>query len=137
MRDFQRARVYAAERTLHGYLLRTADAVRSYVDRIVRSAWWRRRCIVGEVEVYEVSRSRYYSADRESRYVGYVILRGDAKTHDEATILHELAHILTPAGFADHGEEFCRNYLDLVCKFMGPEAAEDLGDRFTRGGVKF
>lgn len=137
VRDFQRARVYAAERNFHGYRLQTADAVRSYVGRIVRSAWWQRRSAVREVEVHEISRARYYSADRESRYVGFVILRGDAKAHDESTILHELAHILTPANVSVHGPEFCHDYLNFVLKWMGPEAFVDLKSRFTRKKVQY
>lgn len=137
MRDFQRARVYATDKPFNGYRLQSADAVCTFIGRILRSAWWRKRSAVRKVEVREVSRARYYSADRETRYRGYVVLRGDAKTHDEGVILHELAHILTPVNVSVHGAEFCRNYLNLVLKWMGPEAFCDLKSRFTEGGVQY
>ena len=136
-RDYQLAKVYAAEKQFDGYCLQSVGAVESFVKRVVRSATWRRMTAVKRVEVRRVSRRRWYAADRETRFRGFVALRGDVASYPMDVIIHELSHIPVPNACADHGPEFCRVELALVRRFMGPEAEADLRSLFQKHGVEF
>jgi putative metallohydrolase (TIGR04338 family) len=141
-RDYQISRVYAAEAGFAGYEFVSVDAVRSYCDRILRSAWWRKRSAIRHIEYRTMSRYRWYAADRKGEARGkddkaFVRLRGDVKGHDQATILHELAHILTDDTEPTHGRVFCQNELALILKWMSPEAENDLRARLIANDVEF
>ena len=52
-------------------------------------------------------------------------------------ILHELAHIMTGPGEMSHGRSYCRFYLGLVERWLGPDEAAELKAAFTKFSVKW
>lgn len=51
-------------------------------------------------------------------------------------VLHAHAHWLVPPDAALHGAEFCRAYLQLVKRYMGQSAYEDLRDLYKEYKIK-
>lgn len=134
-RDTQRARVYAAERTLPefrtkdlGYAPSTDDMQRVVdkilADRFVRRDYGRR-----------VIRATH-SQGRGGACASGSTIRVSTYYRNRLIICHELAHCLTP-GAAAHGWHFCAAYLVLVRRMMGGEVAARLAAAFTAGRVKF
>ena len=107
--------VYAAEDaalTGTGRVFRHLGEVRAYVAELVTGDWWASRW--PEVEAIAVGRSR------SRRFIGYA-LQGAAEIRlarlEEAVLLHEIAHVVTPG--AGHGSAFTATLLDLVRERMG------------------
>lgn len=137
LRDSQRSKVYAAERAALAKFASPpfathADA-QGYVDRLLASAWWKRRW--PEVRKVKIKTGRgCYSSG------GSITLNSWGLTQ-EYVILHELAHEIiwatightkTPA----HGRDFCRFYLELVGHKMGEADRKALKAAFQEGKVK-
>lgn len=107
--------VYAAEDAAlagRGRRFRHLGEVRAYVDELVAGEWWAARW--PEVDAIGVGRSR------SRRFTGYA-LQGCAEIRlaslEEAVVLHEVAHVVTPG--AGHGPAFVAALLDLVRERMG------------------
>jgi putative metallohydrolase (TIGR04338 family) len=152
-RDSQRSKVYRAEGVLKHHRTKTfkvggktwsgatyADLkdVKAYVDKLVGSAWFKRRWPnVRSVEVND-GRGRQ-SAGGEGGWRRQITLPRHMRRQE--IVLHELAHVLTDAEFgrknaAPHGREFARTLLTLVRHEMGDEAWRALKDSFRTHKVK-
>ena len=145
-RDCQRRKVYAAERLVgRGYSLASVEAARELVQQITSSRWWKN----------QVARSNYldqsldYDYPQEVKVLGK---RGRTSTGNSMTstirlslskglyemvVLHELAHVVTPARYLGHGREFCRNYLKIVRHVRGQEMARSLRAAFRAEHVRW
>jgi hypothetical protein len=170
-------RTYAAEDRAAFYcpvegLDGTLRAAQAYVDRITRSAWWRRECPpswLGVTQAYgpkQAPRRIIVKAGRGAGAwagTGYVIkyrgkrypeIRLGTKAAGEGhrpgwrltpiadpwIILHEVAHILAACRDEDekgHGRVFRIAYLDLVRRWMGPEAARALREGYKAERLTF
>lgn len=139
----------------------TVKAAQRYVDRIVRSAWWKRTCPpysdalngtwpVVKVEVVEGRQGGGYCfyavgwVDRPRRGVKMTLRLGRGDLHgcpaiaDPWVILHEMAHCLAVrAGHRGHGREFARCYLLAVGRWLGPEHARALRAGYADEGMKY
>ena len=141
-RDFQRARVYAAEKVAWGawserHVWDSMDEVRAAVNRIIRSDFWQDRdlpeeVIVGDGRGRRSACSEWYR-EMPGPWVPHVKFPKFCRSIE--MVVHEMAHIAAPALAGGHGEEFVGWYLELAWEFIGPDAAERLADAFRDGGV--
>ena len=113
-RDCQLA-VYAAEDSAlagRGRVFRHLGEVRAYVAELVAGDWWAARW--PEVDTIRVARRR------SRRFSGYAV-SGAAEIRlarlEEAVVLHEVAHVVTPG--IGHGPAFVAALLALVRERMG------------------
>lgn len=147
-RDFQRSRVYKAERadafTAYSQEVGSIHDVRAYVDKITSSRWWRNRCPVKSVQVWDGRGTRIAYGGlfcSGSKFGWGISLPRWARTH--WVILHELAHVITEAnGYYDdghpaHGREFCATFLELTRRWIGTDAAKALKQSFKDHKVKY
>ena len=136
-RDSQRSKLYEAEGgdfIPKGNHLPTVAAIQSYVDGIVGSRWWKNRFTITTVYV-EDGRSHRTALAFCSPSAGWITM--PRWTRHERYILHELAHVATPNDCAAHGREFARNFLLLVGRWMGRDAAKVLKASFDQHRVKW
>jgi len=132
-RDSQRSKLYRAERTVgEGQHFPSVAHCQARVDQILASAWWQTRFpALDQVQVRD---------GRGRRHAGAFHNRGAISlprwSRRERVILHELAHLATPASFAAHGPEYAAVYLELVGHFMGAAAARDLAEAFRTHRVR-
>lgn len=131
MRDTQRQRVYDAERSVPRVLIGTGsvDEVVEFVGQVVGSAWWRKRCTTGVVQVKDGRGRRIACA-----YGNTIKLPRWARS--KQIVLHELAHILSD-GDAPHGREFAAAQLALLDRFGEPGDGKILRDAYTAKRVKW
>lgn len=151
-RDYQRSKVYRAEREA-GLVtyddpppeLETVESCEEFVRRIVATDAWRK---LGGWHGRIVVRPGFGATSaRGGGRGGGVQLTLPRWARKPAVILHELAHALTyhqrsAAGatgrrFAAHGREFCANYLALVRLRLGPAAEAKLRAAFRANRVRF
>lgn len=146
-RDNQRSKVYAAENRAKKRLrekgrfqavqFESVQEVEQYVNRILRSQWWKKNCqgwLIREVRVKDGRGTTNASAHR-SRYGCYINIPRWAR--NELVVLHELAHIACSNEHAPHGREFSRMFLSMVKRWMGREAWEVLREEFKAAKVKY
>lgn len=140
------------------YLDGTEEATQAYVDRITRSAWWKREMPTGPKYIHVFARyggsgSYAYGGTRQhprfpkrswqpwiSMGIGTRTARGLPHARDQWVILHEVAHIVCNyAGHRNegHGRVFAYYYLKLVRRWLGPEAAAALRLAYKAEGIKF
>lgn len=137
--DFQVRQLYAAEATLWGSRFSSLDDVQAYVDRVVGSRSWSMRR--SEITSVRVVAPRQLGLDGSRGHVlfrsGKWYLALPTRCRFERYVLHELAHLLAfRPGEAYHGPRFARQYLLLVQREMGSEAAEHLQRKFVEHGVR-
>lgn len=134
-RDSRRKRLYDAERAafpeFYGPPLPLPE-VRRWVARIERSRWWTGRFGRTTLEVLD-GRGRRKAGGWSGWRPGITLPRW---SRTRPIVLHEIAHAVQPPGTAAHGPEFCRLYLDLVGRWIGPEAAATLRQSMRQGGVR-
>jgi hypothetical protein len=100
-RDTQRARLYRAEDEVAvGRSLPTLERLQAYVEEVRAAAWFVARWGERSFEVRPGFGHRHATADRDGR------LQLPRWSRTELVVLHEMAHPLTPAGYAPHGPEF-------------------------------
>ena len=151
VRDFQRQRVYNSEDLMdvgHGKRLETVPEMQTWVDKIVRSKWFRNRWpYLTYIQVKDGRgrrRATGYAKGSRQHYETFGIttegiLKMPRWSRSELFILHEITHVIidhvhkrkVPA----HGREFCNLYLSLVKRFMGKVAHHDLKICFKEVGV--
>jgi hypothetical protein len=125
-RDFQRSRVYEAERRAFGSdagaltVLRRADAVRFVLDHAGAAI----------IEWSTRAQRSFASPGRRVRFA----CKGASGGATICTVIHETAHLI---GAMNHGPHFCAVYLRLVRDTLGIKAAETLAREFLAGGVRF
>lgn len=133
VRDSQRSKVYAAERTVWWNtprVDRTLGDVQEFVDRVLT----RKRV----VKRFGQKKARITAARRGgSSYVfvgSNVIHLNPEHASNTQLVLHELAHVLAP--FSSHGHEFADAYLFLVREVMGVEIGDRLKAAFKQKRVR-
>jgi putative metallohydrolase (TIGR04338 family) len=149
-RDSQKSKVYRAERLAwwgaqdSPYLpddeFRTVAQCLALVDQITSSRWWKNRCRIGTVKVFDGRGTRFARAGHfgyRSRGKNGWGINLPRWSRSKPVILHELAHIMTNGWHRGHGRHFCRNYLALVSRWMGKEAAAELRSAFKTCRVKW
>jgi hypothetical protein len=158
-RDGQRMKLYRAERIAwraHPFHegFENESEVLAFVQRILRSAWMRKRCYdeaETNIRVEFVARGTARTSGNTimlPRWIWYkwtterwgctgeMVERGDAAW----VVLHELAHVVANwehgRKVAGHGREYARVYLALARRFAGRDAARALKAAFREAGVK-
>jgi putative metallohydrolase (TIGR04338 family) len=146
MPDSQRSRVYQAERALDrpewNRRLGTVQEIQDYVDRIVRSRWFRGAFpdFPGRIIVKD-GRGRRRAGGWRTWDGGCITL--PVWSRRASIVLHEVAHVVTPRRDAQgrrtaaHGREFAAAFLALVRRWMGAEAAAALRAAFRLHGVRY
>lgn len=137
-RDTQRSKVYAAENAAFDKSKSEGMSVED-VERFVAEVWRSDTAKAMRVAKGDPDRGAPRVADgRGCRWarggVGKITIPLWARSR--WIVLHELAHSLTSRRHAAHGPEFCRNYLELVERFLGFEARERLGWEMLKRRVK-
>jgi hypothetical protein len=146
VRDFQRARVYAADAALfdwarlYGHHIEFVDlaTAQAYVETVhawTVEAWPSVRRTVPTVATRRGTRSKAIIEEWRIE-----LANGRQAMHDvhfsNFRVLHELAHLYAlPVG--GHHAAFCSVYLQLVRKFVGATAAEFLLNQFGDRGVHY
>lgn len=152
----------------------TLRAAQAYVDRITRSAWWRRECppswrgdqrhrwpldesqpprkiLVTEGRGKNAwagtgcvvkHRGRYYPRVRLGTKEGVGARPGwvHPPISEPWIILHEVAHILAACRDEEehgHGRVFRTAFLDLVRRWLGPDAARALREGYKAEGLTY
>lgn len=136
MRDNQRQKVYDSERAIEAWdkeRIEDIHALTKYVNKITRSAWYRRRFT--RWATIRVLDGRGRRAACGSSQSGYIKMPVWART--KLVTLHELSHVVQPYASAWHGREFCKIYLAFVKKWMGKEVYEALKQSFKDHNVKY
>jgi putative metallohydrolase (TIGR04338 family) len=133
VRDFQRNRVYTAERrvTLGKRISKVPD-IQAYVNSIISMPEFRNhfpRCHFVDVKDGRGCRRAYGSA-----YEGFIKM--PVWSRHELIIIHEVAHVVSPLD-AHHGPVYCGNYLWLINLVMGKKVYLQLRESFLAHGVKF
>jgi len=139
LKDFQRKRVYDADADVSDGKLFTFAGVGLYVQRVLRSKWWQKRCAIREIEL-STKTGIWYDADRKSSKRGFIrIAQKDEGSWTERDIVHELAHVFCkPSKDPDnnHGRHWARAYYDLTRRYRGKQVARELVAAFLKHGVR-
>lgn len=132
MRDSQRSKVYTAESILgRGRVFANIGEVQRYVDKLVGSDWWRDRGW-GRRPITVIERAAH--ARRSVAFYDSRRIEMSTRMLDEATVLHELAHIVTMEN--GHGPAFVASFMLLVRKRMGLDAYRTLRVSFRMSRVR-
>jgi putative metallohydrolase (TIGR04338 family) len=131
-RDSQRARLYRAENEVDaGGALPTVAVMQGYVDGVAASGWFLDRWGARTFDVRPGYGHKRATATSDG------VLQMPRWARREMTILHEVAHCLTPQDFAAHGREYAGVLLALVRRAMGLGPAQALEDAFDRHRVRW
>jgi hypothetical protein len=125
--DPQQQRVYAAEAVLatHARRFTSLDEARAFVAAVFDDDdLWDVADAVDDPHVELEHRLRRWDAVTDGRRIRLSPTSG----MDAATVLHEVAHVLTMGD--EHGPVFCGTYLWLVRRWMGFHAYVDLRRAF-------
>lgn len=126
----------AAEETAHGgtdrETARPFTALQQLAERVVEGDWWRQTGAPPVVMRTARSSARSSSARTAG---GAVEIRLAGGQHDEATVIHELAHAL--AGL-EHGHDatFRRANIDVAAVVAGASAAGAVADAYRAFGLE-
>lgn len=116
-RDSQRSKVYRAERELpEGNYFPQITELQNYVDRIVLSRWFEKHYPSINAILVKDGRGRCSACGYNNRAFGYIKMPKWSRR--EIFILHEIAHVVTPEQYANHGREFVKNYIALIERWM-------------------
>lgn len=134
-RDNRRQKLYSAERKAfgEGVQYKTVDECQARVDKITHSRWWRSR--YGFRPNVTVKPGKGHR--RATASPGTLVIQLPRWARSDWVICHELAHLIQPRVSAFHGPEFCREYLALVNRWIGREAAQKLRKSFVNYHVKY
>lgn len=138
VRDSQRSKLYRAEYVIRkdGQKFNSIEEIQAYVDKLLGSAWAKRRGWGGSITVVK---GREGTAAYAKAYRNIISLPSWAWC--EAVVIHEICHKLTDWEYghgriAWHGREFARIYLEVVRHKMGDESWRKLKDAFVEAKVK-
>lgn len=138
-RDSQRSRVENAERAFTQHLDNPLSVVQlqTLANRITRSSWFRKQGFnFTDIQVYVDSNRRTICHARPSNGLLEITLN---VVHANAVgLLHEIAHHM-PRQDRDgpiHGNEFAKNMLEAVRRWISPEAKKKLARIFLDHKVK-
>lgn len=143
--DSQKKRVYAAENValdnedapIPMERWTTVAEMQRYVDRLLASAWWRRRW--PSITRITINDGAGYRSATAYGIKGKIEMPRWARK--EWVMLHEIAHVVVDRTIgqraaAGHGREFCQVYLELVGHMMGDDARKALKAEFQEKKVK-
>ena len=131
-RDSQRARLYRAENAVDaGRPLPTVPVMQAYIDEVAATGWFIDRWGDRSFEVRPGYGHKRATATPDG------VLQMPRWARREMTILHEVAHCLTPESFAAHGSEYAGVLLALVRRAMGLGPAQALEDAFDAHRVRW
>lgn len=138
MRDYQRSRVYLAERAAFhekGMLpeYKTVEQVQAFTDRVTASKLWRTHRPFSQGCWVDVVDGR---GSRKARALTPHAIAMPKWSRRRWVILHELAHCLAPWS-EQHSWRFCQMYIALVSRFLGRAAAARLRAEFRRHRVRY
>lgn len=162
VRDYQRSKVYKAERefikdlddytgclrdTVFEKSFDSVDDISKYVDDIVDSDWFKRCYCFRRAVTIKDGRGRSRPAGSFSSYTMWM----PRWARSEVIVLHELAHIMYTHTLSlaiefretnykenkesAHGREFVKRFIWLVGHVMGSDAAQQLSVRMLRNRV--
>ena len=135
MRDSQRTKVYQAEELLlfpEEKIFPDIEACQRYVDRILRSKWWKKNCLRPWIQI-TLSERRGGGGTAW----GANTIEIGRRSFRQMLILHELSHCAVSHLHVKHGREWCNFYLQLVRRFAGAKIANDLKAHFRFMKVKY
>lgn len=138
-RDSQRQKFYDAEDAALGTPSRTEAMslaeCQAFVNSVVRSQWVKENFteVNPNLGAFRVTDGR--GARNAKANMHRIVLPKWAR--NRYTILHEIAHGLTPRKYAGHGREYVVNYLKLMRHFEGVAVHDMLRDSFKARGVKY
>jgi hypothetical protein len=141
-RDFQRAKVYAAENASpDGPAFFSLMGMQSFVDRITRTRFWRNRAPLRywSIKIDSYAPSKGCEDDiwvSRRKGILYIPHKKDGTVDPiaEEELIHDLCHFLAPMG---HGPEFVRHLIDLTRRFHSmPTRARVLSERLVDLGVQ-
>lgn len=160
VRDSQRSKLYAAERAAWKRYGATDNfgstyEVQEWVNMITRSRFWKsyvvphfqdadhpdtlpsltgwqRWTLASRYRMIQVRDGRARRSACGSR-LGYIKMPRWSRT--KWIVLHEIAHVVQTEWPA-HGRQFARIYLDLVRRFIAPEAAQELKRAYIEKHVR-
>ena len=132
-RDYQRAKVYKAEDLVKvgSIKFKSLAETQEFVNSIVKSCWYKNRFFRWSRVKVEDGRKVAYGFPTE----GFIHAPKWARTN--LFILHEFAHVIGRMDVPDHGKEFCALYLLLVKRWIGPDCAKELKEKFKEFGVEY
>ena len=139
MRDYQRKRVYDAERRVSVFTENavtkqepTVDWVvlQKYVLDITKTSWFQKRWPRRTIEVWDGR------AHRSARG-GWGWITMPRWSWSPLIILHEIAHAVGDWISDKHGPTYCGHYLYLVYHQLGPAIYLELRNAFLSNGVDF
>lgn len=127
----QQEQVYAAEAALrsHGRRFKDVRAIQAYLDTLTGSDWWIDRYPTTPRVLASRMSSKRWAGVASAKDPHITIAYGSA---EEAVVLHEVAHVLTPT--EEHSPVFCFTLLDLVRENMGFHAYGALLSAFRSAG---
>lgn len=141
-RDYQRSRVYAAEKAAFGRAedwkdrVATVSAMERYVKDLSADREW---TDLVWPEQWTVKDGRGRRRGGASAGPGWGLITVPRFARAKWYVLHEVSHVVTTltygVGVAAHGPEFCGVYLRLVQKEMGRQAADALFEAFVEQGA--
>jgi len=122
-----------------GSFLSVKEAEQTIRD-ITRTAWWRRRTTVHEIELRYKPRNKLATAVvlDETDMAGYrrkglITLVGGGLC--PGLVYHELGHIISYDETEDHGPKFIKAQLDIIYHFHSPWAAKLLEESYQKAGL--
>jgi putative metallohydrolase (TIGR04338 family) len=126
MERTQAQRIYDAEREFgfQGFFCGVDDA-QQWVNSLLKTRWWKKRCGVSEVKVTYGRRDAFPrgSCDAQVRD-GIGLIEIERGRLCEQYMIHELAHVM--AWPCDHGPGFVHQLLELTGYCLGNSLKRDL-----------
>jgi len=142
-RDTQRQKVYNAENFLQrrGPRYETVAEMQVYVDKLVASAWFRRRWPRTAGGGIEVRDGRGRSRACATTDWAQRIIKMPRWSRSKSVVLHEVAHHCADEAHgvrdvAAHGWQFAATLLELVTHEMGVEAGKGLKESYKAKKVR-
>lgn len=138
-RDSMREKCYAAERAVERYegtkMFETFPEVCAYVKSLMETEWFMRRWwSFTRIEIRESRNNCRSFASHSGRYMTLSPQDRHGDKVSEWTVLHELAHCLTPGHM--HSRLWAKTFVDLVHFRMGAAKAKELAASFRKHNVK-
>ena len=136
--------MYRAERLIwkHGEKFQTVGEMQVYVDKVMSSAWFKRRwpyVARGGITVLD-GRGRRSACAQDLWGVGMAI-KMPTWSRSEPVILHEIAHHCADeihgSNAPGHGWGFTSTFLELITHEMGPDVGDELKQSFKEHNVRF
>jgi putative metallohydrolase (TIGR04338 family) len=134
-RDNQRQRLYNAGTALNeGWGAKigkgTLSECQAYVDALCNARWFQSRWGKRSIEVRQKTHG-----NATGYFNGHICMPPWART--PYVVLHEVAHVLCPPSYANHGPEYAALLLFLVKQHLGEEAGRLLRESFSANKVSY